>query len=46
MDSIVTIYGFKEGDSYIIFLEGHCEHEQMNTELESMAQEVLKVLGG
>jgi len=42
----LTVYGFKERDSDIILLEGHCEHEQMNTELESMAEEVLEVLGG
>lgn len=44
MENKVTVYGFKERDSYIILLEGYCEHEQMNTELESMAQ--VKVFGG
>lgn len=46
MENRLTVYDFKERGSYIILLEGHCEHEQMNSELESMAEEILKVLGG
>lgn len=39
------IHGFKKGDSCILLLEDHHDHEQMKTELENMAKKVVKVLG-